>query len=247
MSLFRNIHTIRFDTIDSTHIWSKKNISTFERQAFTCVTSVEQTAGIGRHQRSWLSPKGFNIHATFCFFLSAHSPSIANLGQLLSLSAASVLENYGFKAEIKWPNDLRVAGKKIAGILCDTITCSDQIGIVLSIGLNVNMTDDQLKSIGQPATSFAQLSGKTWDLDAILHSILQQFLTDLTILQERGFTFFKERYEEMLAFKNEKIRCFDGITTREGICHAISSDGRLELILPNGKTLYLSAGELYHS
>src|SRR5271156_6792476 len=100
--MFKNIHTIRFDTIDSTHTWGKKNINTFDPDALTCVISLEQTAGLGRHSRAWLSPKGLNIHATLCFYLPHNSPSIGNLGQVLSLSAASILEYNGFNPEIKW-------------------------------------------------------------------------------------------------------------------------------------------------
>ncbi len=78
MHIFKTIHTLRFDTIDSTHTWGKKNIYTLDLDALTCVSALEQTAGIGRHQRTWLSPKGLNIHATLCFTLPKHSKSIGN-------------------------------------------------------------------------------------------------------------------------------------------------------------------------
>lgn len=88
MSLFKNIHTLRFDTIDSTHTWGKKNIYSLDPHALLCVSAKEQTAGYGRHQRTWHSHKDLNIHLTFCFSLPLEFPCIGNLGQLLCLSAA---------------------------------------------------------------------------------------------------------------------------------------------------------------
>jgi BirA family biotin operon repressor/biotin-[acetyl-CoA-carboxylase] ligase len=248
MSLFKTIHTIRFDTIDSTHTWGKKNISTIDPDALTCITALEQTASLGRrHQRRWVSPKGCNILATFCFFLPKTNIFTSNLGQVFSLSAASFLEKEGFFPEIKWPNDVRVQGKKIMGILCEALQAEDRIGIVLSFGLNVNMPEEILRHIDQPATSLAILSGTLWDLDAVLKELLDQFISDLTILKAQGFSCFRDRYEQLLAYKGQTIRCFDGTKFLEGICHAILPDGRLELLLTEGSTVHLSAGELLNT
>ena len=244
MNLFKTIHTIRFDTIDSTHTWGKKNSCTLDPEAFVCITALEQTAGYGRHQRTWHSPKGLNILATWCFTLPAHSSCMGNLGQVLSLSTASVLEAQGFSPEIKWPNDIRIYGKKIMGVLCETQLINNRTSILLSFALNVNMNEDGLKQIDQPATSLALVSGRMWNLDEIHNEILKQFLLDLPILMEQGFVFFREKYEQRLAFKGQTIRCFDGVKSVEGICNAILPDGRLELLLPDASAILLSAGEV---
>lgn len=239
------IHTIRFDTIDSTHSWAKNNFSTLDLNGLTCITALEQTAGCGRHKRKWITaPPGLNIHATLCFTLPIKSPFVVNLAQLLSLSAVSVLEKCGFSPEIKWPNDIRVQGKKIAGILCETSILSDVIAVILSIGLNGNVGEAFLKKIDQPATSLAQLSGHPWNLDEILNNLLMQFLSDLETLLLRGFSPFRERYQHLLAFKGEKIRCFDGEKHIEGICQGILPDGRLELALDNGEKVFLFTGDV---
>jgi BirA family transcriptional regulator, biotin operon repressor / biotin---[acetyl-CoA-carboxylase] ligase len=217
---------------------------TLDLDALTCVSALEQTAGIGRYERPWLSPKGLNIHATLCFTLPEHCPCIANLGQLLSLSAAAFLEKQGFSPEIKWPNDIRVQGRKIAGILCETFPMHNRIGIILSIGFNVNMSDELLGTISQPATSLLQLSGHEWNISEVLDLLLQQFVLDIDLLYTQGFPAFRDKYEELLAFKKQTIRCFDGRKTIEGICQGVLADGRLELLMPSGEKMHLSAGEL---
>ncbi len=244
MSKIKNIHYIHFDTIDSTNTWTKKNASTLDPSQLTCVTALEQTAGRGRFYRKWVSPKGQNIYATLYFCIPRNSPYIINLGQILSLSCVTVLKKKGFDPKLKWPNDILLAGKKVAGILCETVAFEDRIGIVLGVGINVNMSQDLLDSIDQPATSLAQLSDQTWNLEQIIEPILKQFIKDLDILETQGFEPFRSLYEEFLAYKGETLSCHDGIKTLTGICHSINSDGRLNLLLPDGQVATLSAGEL---
>lgn len=243
MPRLKDIYFIHFDTIDSTNSWTKKNASTLDPNQLTCVTALEQTAGRGRFCRKWISPKG-NIYATLYFCLPRNCPYLINLGQVLSLSCVAVLKNKGFLPQIKWPNDILLEGKKVAGILCETVSFEDRIGIVLGIGINVNMRQDFLEIIDQPATSLSQLSGHTWTLEQIIEPILKQFINDLELLTSKGFEPFRPFYEELLAFKGEQISCSDGIKTIQGICHSINSDGKLNLLLSDGHMKTLSAGEL---
>ncbi|MBI2811921.1 MAG: biotin--[acetyl-CoA-carboxylase] ligase [Candidatus Melainabacteria bacterium] len=244
MTRLKNIHYIHFDSIDSTHTWTKKNSDSLDPNQLTCVTALEQTAGRGRFYRKWISPKGENIYATLYFCLPKDCPYLINLGQVLSLSCIAILKKKGFRPQVKWPNDILLDGKKVAGILCDTVFSKDHLNIVLSIGINVNMGPELLDTIDQPATSLAQLSGQTWSLEQVLNPVLKQFLKDLATLQEKGFEPFRKKYEELLAFKGEEISCHDGMKTIKGICHSINSDGRLNLLLPDGQMTTLSAGEL---
>jgi len=244
MPKLKNIYYIHFDTIDSTNTWTKKNAATLDQNQLTCVTALEQTAGRGRLNRKWESPKGQNIYATLYFCLPRDCPYIANLGQILSLSCIAVLKKKGFSPAVKWPNDILLDHKKVAGILCETVSFEDRIGIVLGIGININMSPELLDTIDQPATSLAQLSGQTWNLEQIIEPILKQFIHDLETLQEKGFAPFHRAYEDLLAFKGAQLTCTDGIRTIQGICHSINSDGKLNLLLPDGTLTTLSAGEL---
>ncbi len=244
MGCLKNIYYIHFDSIDSTNTWTKKNAATLDPNQLTCVTALEQTSGRGRFFRKWISPKGQNIYATLFFSLPRNCPYLINLGQILSLSCISVLKKKGFCPKIKWPNDLLLEGKKVAGILCETLSFEDRIGVALGIGINVNMSQELLDTIDQPATSLAQLSGQTWTLEQILEPVLKQFLKDLDLLETKGFEPFRPMYESYLAYKGETISCNDGLKMIKGICHSINPDGRLNLLLPDGKVATLNAGEL---
>lgn len=240
----KHINYINFVSLDSTNTWAKNNAHMLDPQYITCITAQEQTAGRGRFFRKWLSPKGQNIYATLYFQIPKTSPYLGNLGQVMCLSCCSVLREKGFSPQIKWPNDLLIAGKKVAGVLCETVAMEDNLGIVLGFGINVNMSQELLDMIDQPATSLAQQSGHLWKIEQILELIVKQFAHDLQNLERHGFVYFQKDYEELLAYKGQLMSWSDGIRNIKGICHSISEDGKLNLIIPSGEMLSLSAGEL---
>jgi BirA family transcriptional regulator, biotin operon repressor / biotin---[acetyl-CoA-carboxylase] ligase len=244
MAKQRKIHYIHFDTIDSTNTWCKQSLSTLDLDAVTCITAQEQTAGRGRFLKSWLSPKGENIYASLVFTLPVGSSIAPHISQLLSLSCCTVLRGRGFDPQIKWPNDILLAHKKVAGILTEALIYKERMAVIAGIGLNVNMAPELLESIDQPATSLAQLSGQTWALEQILGELIEQFLSDLDLLEQKGFAFFHASYEKQLAFKGEPIQCTQGSDQISGICHSISKEGRLNLLLPSGEMKQLTAGEV---
>ena len=151
------IQRYHFSTIDSTNSWAKANVENWTASsdeimketdfAMTLVTAEEQTGGRGRFNRLWESPRGVNIYATFCFLVAPTRSDIRQIPQLLALAASQVLETYQFSPLIKWPNDILIQGKKIAGILCETTMHESLLGVVCGIGLNVNMTKETIEKI----------------------------------------------------------------------------------------------------
>jgi BirA family biotin operon repressor/biotin-[acetyl-CoA-carboxylase] ligase len=240
----KTINYIHFDTVDSTNTWAKTNAPILDPNQVTCITALEQTAGRGRGLRKWISPKGQNIYATLFFCVPSPCTFIGNLGQILSVSCVTVLKKLGFSLQIKWPNDLLLSEKKVAGILCETVSLQDRIGIVLGIGLNVNMSEGMLKLVDQPATSLSAFSGHTWSLEQILDPIVQQFIRDLSILEKQGFAAFHSLYEQHLIHKETSISASDGINTWEGVCKGVNSEGMLLLELPSGELVTLSAAQV---
>lgn len=244
MPAFKNIYYIHFDSIDSTNTWTKNHAHTLDPQKITCITALEQTAGRGRGAHKWISPKGENIYATIYFTTPLHAPYIANLAQIASLSCARMLKLNGLHPQIKWPNDILIDGKKIAGTLAETVSFEDKIGIVLGIGINVNMSERYLDTIDQPATSLCSLTHRLWDKEEVLKSFLKELLVNLEYLKTDGFGVFVSEYEALLAYKGEKITCSDQGKTIEGICRSIDSLGRLHIELPSGEILKLYSGEV---
>jgi len=235
---------IHLDKTASTHAHAKAHAATFPTNQITCITAEEQTAGKGRYQRPWHSPRGVNIYASFVFSLSLKTSPIETLAQILAFTLAQILQQEKLTPTLKWPNDIRLNNRKVAGTLCETIFQKDHILVIASIGINVNMEEKELSHIDQPATSLKLIAHRTWDRPALLHSLQRQFQQNLTLFQQKGFTPFHNPMEEILAYKGKSIRCTEGNKTWEGICHSLTPDGRLNLLLPNQTLHPLTSGDI---
>ncbi len=236
---------IHLHVIDSTNTYAKEHVAQLASDEITCISAEGQTAGRGRLGRHWVSPVGVNIYATFCFQLPAHTLHLTSLALVMASSLATVLIHEGLHPKIKWPNDIQLHGKKLSGILCEIQFIQETAQIFLGIGINVNMEAEHLASIGQPATSLKIETGNVWDKNEFLQKLQNQFTIDLGKFKQHGFAPFHDLYENLLAYRGETIRCFDGKKHWEGICHSITEDGQLNLYLPNHQMHIISSGDLY--
>ncbi len=236
------MHEVRLDSIDSTNTYAKKHCQEFPRGQITCVTADEQTAGRGRYQRHWVSPKGVNIYATFYFQLPIESLHLVSLAQVMAYSFAQVLIKEGFHPKIKWPNDIQLNGKKLSGVLCETVFHKEAVDVFLGIGIDVNM--ESTEGIDQPATSMFIESGKKWDKEALLKKLQKQFVADLEKFKKSGFTPFHSPFENLLAFKGQTIHCYDGKKIWTGVCHSLTMDGQLNLYLPDKSIHTVMSGDI---
>lgn len=232
-----------FDIIDSTNTWAKQNAHLLPRDKVTLVTAEGQTAGRGRFKRNWESPPGQNIYASFCFFVDKQRNDLGYIPQILALSAIQVLEKLGFRPELKWPNDVLLGKKKVAGILTETTPLSDQVCIIVGIGLNVNMSEEYLQKIDRPATSLVMERGHAYDIEDLLHQLRNRFLEGLALFMEEGFIPFFDTYRSYITF-NETIRFHDNVSVWEGTLHSIDADGLLVMRLPDGKLKTFITGEI---
>lgn len=173
-----------FETISSTNDWAKDHLLSFPHDKITRITADVQTKARGQYGRYWHSPFG-NMYASFCFFLE--NPETPSLTFSFATSIVSLLEQYGVFSKIKWPNDIFVNGKKIAGILCETVplSSSDQrCGVVVGIGMNINMDSKELSLIDQPATSLFVETGTLWSPAQIIEGYTKK-VVDLPCLESQ--------------------------------------------------------------
>ncbi len=185
-----------FETITSTNDWVKSHLKNLPEGSLLLVSADAQSAARGQYGRSWLSPERENIYATFGFYVKTPCHAL-ELTHLLGISAAKMLRDYGVSCHLKWPNDLLVNGKKIAGILCETENFGDCLGITLGIGLNVNMSEKILGGIGQPATSMCVETGRDYDVKEVLGRLKDYFVEDLGIFLAEGFGVFERDFRTL--------------------------------------------------
>lgn len=187
-----------FDTLVSTNDWAKKELKTFHRDKLTLVTADEQTRGRGQYGRKWISPKGSNLYASFCFFIDENQQDPLSLTHVMAITIAQILKKREIPSHIKWPNDILVYRKKIAGILCETEYFAPQFGVIIGVGMNINMEEEELNKIEQPATSLKQEMRRPTEVSLILSEIQTLFLTHLELFLAEGFTPFLPTFRSFI-------------------------------------------------
>jgi BirA family biotin operon repressor/biotin-[acetyl-CoA-carboxylase] ligase len=235
---------IRLETVSSTNTWAKEHASEFDPLRLTCIVAGEQTAGRGRQEKRWVSPRGSNLYVTLYFTVPEQAPYMSNLGQIMALACAELLQDLKVPAQIKWPNDLVCDKKKIGGVLTETVSRPGHVGVIVGLGLNVNMPEAILATINQPATSLHLMLQKHVEPGSLLEPLLKWFTAYLARLQSEGFAPLQKRFLELLAYQGESITVHLPHKTIVGVCDSITSEGRLKLRLASGKFLTLSAGEV---
>lgn len=235
---------IHLKSCPSTNDYAREHHKSFDPNKITLIRADEQTAGRGRFGNKWVAPSGKNLTLSFVFMLKKDQKDIAALAELLSFSAAIVLKSLGFAPQIKWPNDLFVEGKKIAGVLCEAISQEKCLTMIAGIGLNVNMSAEECAHVGQPATSLFALREKVYHLDELLGLLMREFHKDLTLFKEKGFLPFAKEYEKLLSFLNKEVTIIDGPHEIRGTCIGLENDGRLRLKTKEGKIVICSNGKV---
>ena len=236
---------IRLEEIESTNSYAKEHIAEFEDR--TAIITKRQTAGRGRLNRSWVDLGENNLFLSIVLKPSETFNEIyPNITQYLSVALCRVLETYGLKTQIKWPNDVLIDGKKIAGILSETVMQGQKLnGIVLGIGVNLNSTQEKIDKIPDKiATSLNIETGKNIDTDEFLDKLLTEFFANYDEFLKKGFLYIKYDYINKNCFlnKNLRVQVFNKIKT--GLAKEITDNGELVLLTEENKETVLTIGDI---
>lgn len=198
----------------------------------TIVVADEQTMGRGRLARQWHSPKYTGIWMSL--ILKPNLP-IHKAPQLTLLTAVAVVqaisEVAGISAEIKWPNDILVSGKKATGILTEMQAEADGIhSIVIGIGINVNQdAEDFSEDIREIATSLSIESGKKHQREEMICSVLDKIEKLYNVYITSGFSPIKTLWESYAVSIGKQITATTMNSKIRGIALGITDDGVLLL------------------
>nr|WP_155666953.1 biotin--[acetyl-CoA-carboxylase] ligase [Ornithinibacillus caprae] len=213
----------------------------------TVIIADEQTNGKGRMNRHWYSSRDKGIWLSIILRPSI-LPYLAP--QLTLLSACVLADVISQQSElipkIKWPNDILVDGKKIAGILTEMQAEQDQIQyVVIGIGINVNHNHNDLPSdIQAKASSILMETNRNWDIKHFIQQILVTFEKEYNEYIEHGFTHVKKKWESYSFKIGEPIRISTLKSQWTAIFSGIAEDGALLVRNNDGTTEKLYSAEI---
>jgi len=167
---------ICFPFLDSTNTYAKTNLETLQHG--DVIVADSQTAGRGQKGHHWRSDVIGNIYASIILKpLNVKPDELPMLTHDLARAIIITLADYDVVATMKWPNDVMVEGKKIAGILAEAVTQGQQVkGVVLGFGVNLALPQEIVETIDQPATSLNLLLGKVVDRYTFLGRVIARFM-----------------------------------------------------------------------
>ena len=233
---------IFLESTGSTNTYVKEHFD--ELDDGTLVVTFNQTAGRGRLNRSWHSPAGMNIAATAVLKQldeGFHAGAILGLAGLECISETAPSQ----PAFLKWPNDIYVEDRKLAGILCEGAKIENGRikGVAAGIGINVNLTENFLKMIDQPATSLAFLEKTEFNL-VFLTKKLAKSLNRYYITYLNSHKTLLDQWRMANSLVGETVSVIDASGRRmSGVFKAIAGDGSMLLETTDGSVPF-SCGDV---
>ena len=220
-----------------------------------CWLSDHQRAGRGRREptgsrRTWHSPAGRNIHLSLLLrpALSPQDASALTLASALAARRALLEHAPALHPDlwIKWPNDLWVGERKLAGILTEGVMTGASLeAVVVGVGINVNLEYASLpEELREVATSVLHETGHTTDRLALALSLRQQLLTVCEIFCEQGLGVLLDELRALDRTSGRRVLSMRGQQEVEGIARGLSDEGHLLVELPDGSMQAVHAGEV---
>jgi len=213
----------------------------------TCIIAETQAQGRGRYDREWFSPPGKNIYLTLLLRPAVPPPRIQGLTLVAAVAAAEAIEaQTGLSPQIKWPNDLLLQDRKIAGILTEMTADQDRIHwVVIGLGLNVNIREAELPpELTGLATSLAEQGDEDCSRVALVAALLNRLEYQYRTFLDQGLKPILPHWHQRSMISNRTISVRDGGKTITGKVVGLDEDGALLLLGPDGDTVRVLAGDV---
>lgn len=240
-----NCSLFLFEKTDSTNEQALLKVKEGDKLPFACFAE-EQTQGRGRRGKVWVSPPGGSIYLSLAWKFDLPVGDLGCLSPAIGVAVARVLKKIGLTpVGLKWPNDVLVDDKKIAGILIETIKITGSTTTaVIGVGLNYKLPDEMPDLLNQPWTDIVSSSG------ASLHPERNKIAG--LLLQECLFVcenFAQARYDMMLEYQQQYDVCLkqsvnvhlENDQVMQGVVVGLEMNGEIRILIDGEERLFNSA------
>ncbi len=230
-------------SVDSTNSHLKKQMQQGIDSGSVCLSEF-QSAGRGRRGRSWVSPFGCNLYLSLYWRFERSMTEIGGVSIAVGTVIASVLSEHTANVALKWPNDVLIDGKKIAGILVDVQGAADgPVDAVIGIGVNLDFPAHASRQIDQPWTDLQLQGGNTISRNQFAARLLGELLDAMLSFQSHQLASFIPRWRQYDLYLGEEVTLFHPRRKIRGIHKGIADDGSL-LLEVGGKICRFQSGEV---
>lgn len=207
------------------------------------VLAEQQTAGRGRRGRKWVSPFGENIYFSLALRVEGGMRQLEGFSLLVGLAVMKTLREAGIAAAgLKWPNDILVNSKKLAGILLELAgDPADVCHVVIGVGINVNMRNSS--EVDQAWTSMCIEAGYTFDRNLVVSALARNLDGYMSAHRVHGFAAFQKEWERSHQWQGAEVTLLAGSAEIQGIVLGVDATGALRLDVCGQEKIF-SGGEL---
>ena len=221
-----------FDKLASTNATMRERfLQGVRTQSGFIIAAHEQTAGRGRQDRKWISAPDTNLCFSLFVQTSAELAAVPSLTMAAALAVTEMLNARGIAAAPKWPNDVLVGDRKICGILSERV---EPAGIIVGIGLNVNMSTEEAEAIDRPATSMLIETHRATELSQTLEALLELLEYWIGEWDAGGFSNLREAWTSRAGPIGKPLTVHDGDRRKSGTLAGFGNHGELLLKTENG-------------
>lgn len=216
--------------VDSTNRFLTQQANNHAATGMTCLAET-QSSGRGRRGRSWVSPLGGNIYLSQLWRFNTGPANLSGLSLAAAIAVVRVIRQFGIaQAGLKWPNDILVDGKKVAGILLEMHGESNgPTNVIVGIGINIRMPNRAAEQIDQPYTSLGEIMASGVERNKLAAQLISQLLYVYNLFSEQGFAAFIEEWCAMDVFRNQRIQLQLPAGNISGINRGVDQSGALRL------------------
>ena len=225
----------------NTYLMQQKNVA-----HATCVAAHIQTKGKGRRGRTWVSQLGASLTFSLVWRFQCGAAALSGLSLAVGVALIRTLLSLGVnQAQLKWPNDLLVEGKKLAGILIELQGDLDGPSTaVVGVGINLNLPKAVIEAIDQPTTDLNTVSGNPINQNILLGTLLKHLAEVLSQFEQLGFVGLRDEWVSYHAYHQQPVRMLlPNGTEVLGVVKNVADDGILLVETALGLQRF-SAGEI---
>lgn len=241
-----NFTILRFDSLDSTNTEALEQAKRGADEG-VCIVAARQTAGRGRHGRVWVSEKDSGLYFSIILRPPIEMRFLPLITLMNAVAVFETLRHLGLDPDIKWVNDIHIDGKKICGILAESIETAKGLAVIAGIGINLKSSNFP-PEISEIATSVEAETGKICNKELLLEKLTDSLQIYYEMLkEENGAEKIRSEWSKRSSYafgKPVKVMLDDEIIF--GITRGIEENGALRIETKTGEIRIVNAGDVEH-
>ena len=230
--------------VDSTnaHLLRRAQAGALEMAEGRCHVCLaeSQTAGKGRRGRQWVSPFGHNLYLSLLRQYNSGATALDGLSLVVGLATVTAMADLGYRGlQLKWPNDVLLGGRKLAGILLEISgDISGLCHVVIGIGVNLKSAPEAMTDVDQPWVALDAAGYRHGQRNVLAAAVLNKLLTALHLFDHQGFAPFHSRWKDYDLTQGRELILHTPRDAVRGVGQGVTEQGALQVSTPEGLRIF---------